>query len=148
MKITTALLDVRDLYVETAPFIYYTESRSGYVDRMRAIFQEVMDKSSIIFTSTIILSECLAKPLRENDLPTVQAYNDLFEQTSHIRLISVDRQIARRSAILRAQYQLKTPDALHLATAIETGCQAFLTNDLALKRVTDIQVLVLDDLTV
>ena len=63
-------------------------------------------------------------------------------------LISVNKNIARRAAELRAKYNLKTPDALHVATALETHCQAFLTNDMGLKRITEIQILVLDELEV
>ncbi|MCI5218746.1 MAG: PIN domain-containing protein [Candidatus Electrothrix sp. LOE2] len=36
---------------------------------------------------------------------------------------------------LRAQYSLKTPDAIHLAAALVSGCDVFLTNDLRLNRV-------------
>jgi predicted nucleic acid-binding protein len=41
---------------------------------------------------------------------------------------------------------MRTPDALHVATAIDAGCDAFLTNDTGIKRVHEIAVLVLDDL--
>ncbi len=39
-----------------------------------------------------------------------------------------------------------TPDALQIAAALHRGCQAFLTNDITLKRVTNVQVLILDEL--
>ncbi len=38
------------------------------------------------------------------------------------------------------------PDALQLAVAMQTDCQVFLTNDLKLKRVSELQVLVLDEM--
>lgn len=42
---------------------------------------------------------------------------------------------------LRAKYtRLKTPDALHLAAAILSGSDVFLTNDPRLKVVTEIRV--------
>ncbi|MBW4523229.1 MAG: PIN domain-containing protein [Scytolyngbya sp. HA4215-MV1] len=44
------------------------------------------------------------------------------------------------------QYNLKLPDALQIATARVTGCQAFLTNDTALKRVGELRILVLSEL--
>ncbi len=40
------------------------------------------------------------------------------------------------------------PDALQVAVALEAGCEAFLTNDAALKRVTALRILVLDELRV
>ncbi len=44
---------------------------------------------------------------------------------------------------MRADLGFKTPDALHLAAAIEGGCDRFLTNDARLSRCTDIAVEVL-----
>jgi predicted nucleic acid-binding protein len=49
-------------------------------------------------------------------------------------------------AELRARDQLRTPDALQVASALGAGCEAFLTNDLALRRVTELHVLVLGEL--
>jgi predicted nucleic acid-binding protein len=148
MKIDDALSGIDLLCIETAPFIYYTESRPVYVDKMRDIFRRIDEIQFTVVCSAIALSECLTKPLRENDLTLVDAYNNLFENTYGLTVVSVDLEIVRRSAELRAKYGLKTPDALHVATALEAGCQAFLTNDMGLKRVTEIQVLVLDELEV
>lgn len=146
MKINDALARVGLLYIETAPFIYYTESRAGYVDKMRAIFQRTLDEQITIVTSTVTLTECLTKPLRDSDTNLVAAYNAMLRSTRRIRLAPVDAIVAGRAADLRARYNLRTPDALHLATALAAGCDAFLTNDLALKRVTEVRVLALDEL--
>jgi predicted nucleic acid-binding protein len=40
----------------------------------------------------------------------------------------------------------KIDDALQVATALNSSCEAFLTNDSNLKRVTQLRVLVLDEL--
>jgi predicted nucleic acid-binding protein len=74
------------------------------------------------------------------------AYNTLFMSTHGITLLPVDVSIARHSADLRAHYNLRTPDAIHVATAIEGQCDAFLTNDLGIKQVTEVRILVLDEL--
>lgn len=44
---------------------------------------------------------------------------------------------------LRVNYNLKTPDAIQLATAMENNTDVFLTNDERLKRVKEIEVLTL-----
>ena len=54
--------------------------------------------------------------------------------------------IAEYAAELRAKYRLRTPDALQVSTAISTGCQAILTNDKNWKRVTELQVIIVDEL--
>ena len=52
--------------------------------------------------------------------------------------------IAEDAARLRASYNLSTPDAIQLATAIKSDAKAFLTNDSFLISVPDIDILVLD----
>jgi predicted nucleic acid-binding protein len=146
VRIGDALSDVELLGIETAPFIYFTEKRPGYVDKVRAIFQFWIEHELTLITSTIALTECLVKPLRDGDTTLVAAYSDLFETTDGLHLVSVNAAVARRAADLRARYNLKTPDALHVATALEAGCDAFLTNDADLKRVSELRVLVLEDL--
>ena len=47
------------------------------------------------------------------------------------------------AADLRARFNLRTPDAIQVATAIIAGAQAFITNDARLKSVTEIPVLLI-----
>jgi predicted nucleic acid-binding protein len=58
----------------------------------------------------------------------------------------IDVTIAERAANLRAQYNLRIPDALQIAASLNSECQAFLTNDPILMRVTELRVLVLNEL--
>jgi predicted nucleic acid-binding protein len=44
------------------------------------------------------------------------------------------------------RYNLQLPDALQIATAISSGCDAFLTNDAALQRVIELRILVVSEL--
>lgn len=53
-------------------------------------------------------------------------------------------EIAEEAARLRATYAFRTPDAVQLAAAIDAGAAAFLTNDARLAAVTDLQVVILD----
>ena len=47
---------------------------------------------------------------------------------------------------MRARYNLSLTDALQIATAIQSDCDAFLTNDLQLKRVNELSILVVTEL--
>jgi predicted nucleic acid-binding protein len=80
-------------------------------------------------------------------LVLAREYRDLLVHGRNFTLISIDPQIAESAADLRARYNLRTPDALQVAAALQTGCEAFLTNDKGLQRVTELRVLVLDELT-
>lgn len=58
----------------------------------------------------------------------------------------IDATIAEKAAEFRARYNLSLTDAYQMAVALSAGCDAFLTNDARLKRVVEVNVLVLDDL--
>lgn len=146
MKISAAFSGVTVLAIETAPFIYYVETNPAYIQRMRAIFQLIALRNVQAITSVITLTEVLSHPLRRGDQVVENAYRKLLTQTHELKLIPINYLIAEQAAELRARYNLKTPDALQVSTAIHTGCDALLTNDLGLKRVSELQVLVLDEL--
>jgi predicted nucleic acid-binding protein len=68
----------------------------------------------------------------------------LFRNFPHLSVVPVTDDIAERAAFLRAYQNLKTPDALQVATALLSGSRFFLTNDETLTSVKDIPILVLD----
>ena len=62
-----------------------------------------------------------------------------------IEFAGIDQTLALQAAQIRARYNLQLPDAFQIAVALAAGCEAFLTNDVIFRRVTELQVLVLDD---
>ena len=146
VKIADALKNIRRLSVDTSPFIYYVERYPAYVDKMRAVFLALEAGQFEVITSTVTLTEVLTKPLRAGDSTLVKMYREMLQTTRNVILEPISVIIAERAADLRARYSLKTPDALQVATALHTGCDAFLSNDLGLKRVSELSILILDEL--
>jgi predicted nucleic acid-binding protein len=70
----------------------------------------------------------------------------LLSSSSDFQTLPITSDIAEQAASLRARYGLRTPDALQIATALAADCGAFVTNDARLQRVTELRVLVLDEL--
>jgi len=58
-------------------------------------------------------------------------------------LIEIASSVIERATDLRARYKFKTPDAIHLATAIEDHADRFLTGDKELTRFSELAVEVL-----
>jgi predicted nucleic acid-binding protein len=73
-------------------------------------------------------------------------YRNILLYSRHFTMLTVDTSVADRAAELRARYHLRTMDAFQVAAALTVGCQAILTNDAQLSRVTELRVLQLDEL--
>lgn len=58
----------------------------------------------------------------------------------------VNREIAKLTAIIRSKYNFQFPDSIQIATAIASNSDAFLTNDIALKKVTEIRPIIVSKL--
>jgi predicted nucleic acid-binding protein len=50
------------------------------------------------------------------------------------------------AAELRARYNISLTDALQVAVALQNDCEAFLTNDMTINRITELNILVLSEL--
>ena len=57
-----------------------------------------------------------------------------------VEVVSLSRAVLDRAADIRARHGFKTPDAIHLAAAIESACDVFYTHDLRLAGFTAIAV--------
>jgi predicted nucleic acid-binding protein len=65
---------------------------------------------------------------------------DTFFDARVSEMVPFSRAVFRLAAEVRARFNFKAPDALHLAAAVEGKCDAFLTNDAQLTRFTGIRV--------
>ncbi|MFB2878283.1 type II toxin-antitoxin system VapC family toxin [Floridanema aerugineum] len=148
MKIESALMGVSQIYLDTAPVIYYVQGVTPFFPVVDALFQEIERGSLGAIASPVTLTECLVLPIRIGDTALEQNFVDLLTNTEGITLANIDVAVGRLAADLEARYRLKLPDAFQIATALTAGCQAFLTNDAQLKRVTEVNVLVVDELEV
>lgn len=145
-KVDDALSGVTRLGIDTAPIIYFVERNPLFVDTVRAVFDRVDAGAVEGFTSVITLTEVLTVPMRDSDAATEALYRTRLLHSRNLTTLAVIPAIAERAAELRARYQLRTPDALQIATALHAGCEAFLTNDGGLRRVTELAVLIVEDL--
>lgn len=79
------------------------------------------------------------KPLREGDAGLLARYDAVLDPTV-VRMVDLTAPIIDRAAHLRATHNFRTPDALHLATAIEVGASVFFTGDATLAKCPDLVV--------
>lgn len=132
--------------MDTSPFIYYFERHPTYFPIVSQIvnYVEQTDAARLV-TSSLTLLETTVFPLRNGRSELVAEYHNALTKTHYLSLIDLSLPVVTLAAELRAQYNLRTPDALQVAACISQQADVFVTNDNGLRRVKEIEVLLLDD---
>jgi predicted nucleic acid-binding protein len=132
------------VYVDTAPVIYSIEPHPDYRPLVQPLWEKLHADEITIISSELLWLETLVGPMKNNNQPLIEIYIELL--TDNIRLIPINEAILKLAAQLRSTSSLKTPDAIHAATALNHGCTVFLTNDAGLRKVSGLTTIVLKDL--
>ena len=146
LKVDDVLRGIETLFLDTAPVIYYVEKNPRYFDIVRVVFDRIDAGSIVAVTSPVTLAECLIAPYRLGLEKLQQDFFELLVYGRHTVFTPLNYENARQAAKLRVRYNLTLPDALQFAIAIHAGCDAILTNDKKLSRVSELRVLILDEL--
>lgn len=132
--------------LDTAPLIYFMEQNPNYLEMMRVFFRAFDRGDFRMVTSTVTLVEVLVHPLRQGNTILAQEYREILLNQESLTVVELTPDIAETAAQLRASYNLRSPDAIQMATAICEGASFFLTNDARLPSLPGLTVLVLEKL--
>ncbi len=144
IRIPDCLSGVGYIFLDTAPVIYYVEAHPFYFPKVEKLFEHIDKGMVTAVTSQITLSECLILPYRLKSEELAQKFSALIVGGANTLFIPIDDSMAKQAAKLRVKYNLSLTDAMQIAAALAAGCDAFLTNDIALKRVRELKISVID----
>jgi len=131
--------------LDTSILIYHVEGHPKYLELTRAVFTWLESPGSRAVTSTVTMLELLVQPYRLSDVRRVDELYLLLSRYPNLDWVEPGLEIADRAARLRAENRLGVPDALQAATALASQATGFMSNDKAFRRVTPLDVLLLDD---
>ena len=137
----------RLVYLDTNIIIYAVEGYETHAARIKFVLRGMTDGEITAVTSELTVAEVLVKPKRDTNLKLEEAYRQFLLPTASFRNSAVSREILEAAADIRAHSALKLPDAIHFASAINEGCDSFLTNDDRFEGMTGIKVMLLSHLT-
>ncbi len=146
MRINKLLQTVTRLFLDTAPVIYYAEKDVRYLSVVDTIFDYLDSGRMQAVTSPVTLAECLVVPYRLSQTTPQQVFSDIIINGTNVIFACIDDNTATVAAELRARYNISLTAALQVAVALQNDCEAFLTNDMTLNRITELNILVLSEL--
>lgn len=132
------------VYVDTSVIIYTFEENIDYFNLLRPLWVKFQAQEIEIISSELVLMEVLVGPLRNKNKALVSDYEQLL-LNSAVQLIPINQSILRQAANLRATTNLKTPNAIHAATAISVNCDLFITNDKSFRNLSNLSIVILSE---
>jgi predicted nucleic acid-binding protein len=129
-------------FADTNIVIYLVQQPPVWGPRATIHVDALIESGNQLVISDLVRMECLVGPLTDGDTETLALYERFFASEA-VQVAAITAAVCTRAAMIRGRYRFSAMDALHLAAAIEHGCQRFLTYDLRLQNYSDINIEVL-----
>lgn len=139
-------LDGKVVALDTAPLVYFIEEHPVYLPIVQPFFRALDAGRFQVITSTLTLLEVSVLPFRLGNQTLANLYETILIEAVGVTTLPVTAAIAKRAAALRAVQNIATPDAIQIATALEGGAAVFVTNDMRLKPVSNLNVMAIERL--
>ena len=133
------------IYVDAQILIYTVEAHVDYGPLLRPLWTAMTAGQVTASTSALSWLEVLVPSVRHGDLSRQANYRHMLDGTQ-LTVSPITTAVLEEAARLRATHHaLRTPDAIHVATALTLSCGTFLTNDRRLRSVSGLPITILDD---
>lgn len=123
------------VYLDANILIRMTE---GVLDDQNAIHAALLpyvEAEAAFVTSELTFTEVLVHPIRLKNQARIERYHRLM--TEFVEPLPISREVLLTAARIRADFPaLRTPDAIHTATALLAKASVFITGDRGIKAIT------------
>ncbi len=144
-RLRSTLQRYRTIALDTMVFVYQFEDHPRFADLTHAVLDALQHQETKAIASILVVGEILAGTKKTHAEEMTAYYRGLLRTLPNFTLFNADWLVMEQMSDLRATYGMPTPDAIHLGTALAYGAEAFVTNDMRLKHLAEIDVLVLAD---
>ena len=131
------------LYLDAAPIIYLMKGIPPLQQAVKAHLAGTRTFHDVAVTSELARLECRVKPIRVGNTNLLRL-SDLFFAAEGIEVVGPHTPVWEKATEIRARYDFRVPDAVHLACALVHGCDRILTNDHRLDRFPEVPVEVIN----
>jgi predicted nucleic acid-binding protein len=133
--LTAGVPDGSRILLDSVSIVYYLERNPRYFAAASEWMERVNAGRLTAAASALLLAEVLVPAYRAGNPAAARQARAALERIPSFELLEVTAGVSDLAARLRAQHNLRTPDALHVATALDEGAEWLVTNDRRLRRV-------------
>lgn len=125
----------QNIALDTVIFIYFLEKNPQFYQLVKKIFYRIEQGDIRAGMSSLVFAELLVPAYRSNYNSGAEKIIRLLRDFPNLKIIPVTTEISKESAKLRADFNLRTPDAIHAATALHNKSDFLITNDKDLQKI-------------
>lgn len=133
----------RSVCLDTNVLIYWVENHPLYAPVLEPLFSRLDRGTIAAVTSTVTMLEILVMPYRDSNVDLVNQLYSLMATYPGLLWADLTLLIADTGARLRAEFNLRTPDAIQAATALHTNSTGLISNDAVFERIPGFDTLTL-----
>ena len=126
--------------IDSVIFIYVWNKQPEFFKQSKKILEQISSGSVHGIFAQIGLIELLTGPKKLGRGSLALLYKERVKNLPNLEILGMSDRVVDIASGLRAKYNLRTPDAIHIATAIDGGADKFITNDKNLKKVKEINI--------
>ena len=126
-------------------FIYHFEKNPTFGPLTKTLFQYLQEGKIQGIISVLVVGEILTGVKKMGDEKMGLIYRHIFSTFPNLVVTDITLETMEIMSDLRVKYGLRTPDAIHIATALLHKVQAFVTNDKQLTQVKELDIIVWED---
>ena len=138
---------IKNICLDSTILIYHLEGVKPYNDLTRLLLNKIAGGYIFCNISALSVTELLTKLYRLKNFHQISIFEQFINSLPNSKICPVTYNIAKFAASLRADYNIKTPDSIHISTAYITKSDYFITNDISLKRINlkSLDIIILND---
>lgn len=128
------------VYLDACVIIYLVDASEKFHKQvLDSVHSFNAEGNARLLSSRLSLLECRVRAIKQRNELLLTRYQQFFG-AARFDLLEIDSAVIERATRLRVDYGFRSPDAIHLASAIESNADVFVTGDLQLKKCKEIRV--------
>ena len=134
------------IYLDANFLIYFFDKKDPYLTIVSQILI-ACDRNQVFgYTGDAAVAELMVYPYRTRNEMEITRGKAFFMRENFLQVLSHSAALFDTASKLRAETGMKLIDALHCATALESGCKFFITNDKGIRSTNTLEVILINDL--
>ncbi len=118
----------RRVYIDTNIFVFFLQRDEVFFPLVAPVIQACTQRSILGVTGELVIAEVMVHPYRRGDAALIAQFKSFFARKNFLTIAAHEARFFDEAAMIAGQARLKLIDAIHYRTAVQAGCEFFLTH--------------------